>query len=61
VLPSVCGLGANEGVDERIRQYLIRHAAGGAVINRYTKITAETKSRFETLSLSSIRSEFRLG
>jgi integrase len=36
---------ANEGVDERIREYLMGHAGGGAVIDRYTKITAETQKQ----------------
>lgn len=36
---------ASEGVDERIRQYLMGHAAGGNVIDRYTKITAETEKQ----------------
>ena len=36
---------ANEGVDERIRQYLMGHADGGPVINRYTKVTADTEKR----------------
>jgi integrase len=34
---------ANEGVDERIRQYLMGHVDGGPVIRRYTKITADTE------------------
>lgn len=36
---------ANEGVDQRIRQYLMGHAEGGPVISRYTKITADTERR----------------
>jgi len=38
---------ANEGVDERVRQYLMGHADGGAVIGRYryTKITADMEKR----------------
>lgn len=34
---------ANAGVDERIRQYLLGHRDGGAVIARYTKVTADTE------------------
>ena len=36
---------ANAGVDQRIRQYLMGHADGGPVINRYTKITADTEKQ----------------
>lgn len=36
---------ANEGVPERIRQYLMGHADGGPVISRYTKITADTEKQ----------------
>jgi integrase len=36
---------ANEGVDERIRKYLMGHVGGGDVIDRYTKITAETQKQ----------------
>lgn len=36
---------ANDGVDERIRQYLMGHAEGGPVISRYTKITEDTEKR----------------
>jgi integrase len=34
---------ANARVDQRIRQYLMGHKAGGPVISRYTKITADTE------------------
>lgn len=34
---------ANAGIDERIRQYLLGHHAGGPVIDRYTKVTADTE------------------
>jgi integrase len=33
---------ANAGVDVRLRQYLMGHADGGPVINRYTKVTTDT-------------------
>lgn len=36
---------ANEGVPERIRQYLMGHTEGGAVISRYTKVTADTEKQ----------------
>lgn len=36
---------ANHGVDERVRQYLMGHRGGGAVISRYTKITTDTEKQ----------------
>jgi integrase len=33
---------ANAGVDERLRQYLMGHNAGGPTISRYTKITSDS-------------------
>src|SRR5437660_7315447 len=36
---------ANEGVPERIRQYLMGHADGGPIITRYTKITSDTEEQ----------------
>lgn len=36
---------ANSNVDERIRQYLLAHHAGGPVIDRYTKVTTDTEKQ----------------
>ena len=36
---------ANANVDERIRQYLLAHHAGGPVIDRYTKVTTDTEKQ----------------
>lgn len=35
----------NENVPERIRQYLMAHTEGGAVIQRYTKVTEDTEKQ----------------
>jgi hypothetical protein len=43
---------ANHGIDERLRQYLMGHHAGGPVIHRDTKVTADTEKQLrETVAV----------